>query len=86
MYRINIKRNEVNQSSLSSIFQLVPDNFDDWGGLIKFDSNNTCPVSLRHFLSGRFLDIPNNDGKKIDRQPRLSEDFPTFAKTWTKDL
>lgn len=68
-------------NSLTSIFQIVPPVFSNWGKVIKFDGSNHCKINLRHFLSDSMLEIPEDS-----ETPRLSESFSDFSKLWLSNI
>lgn len=64
MYRHSTKRqNDIDKNStISSIFQLVPRNMSDYGKLLHVKDNlkSESSVHIRHFITGRFLHLGNS--------------------------
>lgn len=71
--------------SFDSIFQIVPQDIAQYGQTLSFKGQNSCSLSLKHFLSSRMLTFTPSGSKEEGFSPVLSEDFYSYANRWLED-
>lgn len=86
-YRDYARGEKATDMCFSSIFQVIPSDINIWGTDVIFGNNNSLGIVLRHYLTGRMVNMPvAAEGLCFDDLiPTLSETFEEFLKVWLSE-